>query len=237
MPWDAITSIATVISMVAFILTALYVRAELKALDKDRYLTVTHELFNIWQSKEFMEAQLWLLHRLKETNWPDFVSNHRADLGESAFHRVGSFYDRVGTLVRLGLVNKDEILVTIGPHAIAVWRKIRDLVEEVRRVEHSTLFADFERLLPSCHECYVPELGPEGRVAPFSLRQPSRIALAEAKSRLDRGDPLAFVDVRRADEVKAEPRSLPNAVWLPPEDAAKRLEELRRDREILVYCA
>jgi hypothetical protein len=29
MPWDAITSIATSISMIAFILTSLYVRAEL----------------------------------------------------------------------------------------------------------------------------------------------------------------------------------------------------------------
>jgi hypothetical protein len=237
MPWDAITSIATVISMVAFILTALYVRAELKALDKDRYLAITHELFNIWQSKEFMDAQLWLLHRLKETNWTDFVGNHRADLGESAFHRVGSFYDRVGTLVRLGLVNKDEILVTIGPHAIAVWRKIRGLVQEVRRLEHSTLFADFERLLPSCHECYVPELGPGGGVAPFSLDQPGRIGLAEVKARLERDDPLTVLDVRRAEEVQAEPRALPNAVWLPPEDAVKRSEELPRDKDIIVYCA
>jgi hypothetical protein len=242
MPWDAITSIATVISTVAFILTALYVRAELKALEKDRYLAITSELFSLWESKEFMESQLWLLHRMQESNWTDFVRSHRADLGESAFHRVGSFYDRVGTLVRLRLVNKDEILVTIGPHAIAVWSKIRGLVEEARRIEHSTLFADFERLLPSCRECYVPSLGPEGRVHPFSLSQPAlrqvpRIERAEVKSRLDRGDSLGIVDVRRPEQVDAEPRGLPNAVWLPPENAAKRLDELPRDREIIVYCA
>lgn len=242
MPWDAITSIATVISMVAFILTALYVRAELKALEKDRYLAITNELFSLWESKEFMEAQLWLLHRMQETNWADFVRSHRADLGESAFHRVGSFYDRVGTLVRLRLVNKDEILVTIGPHAIAVWSKIRALVEEARRIEHSTLFADFERLLPSCRECYVPALGPEGQVHPFSLNQPARrqaarIERAEVKTQLDRGAPLGIVDVRRAEQVDAEPRGLPNAIWLPAEDVAKRLDELPRDREWIVYCA
>lgn len=242
MPWDAITSIATVISMIAFILTALYVRAELKALEKDRYLAITSELFSIWQSKEFMEAQLWLLYHMKVANWEDFVRDHRGDLGESAFHRVGAFYNRVGTLVRLDLVNKNEILVAIGPHAIAVWRKIRGLVEEARRIEHSTLFADFERVLPSCLECYVPSLGPQGQVYPFSLTQPARrqaarIELTELKARLARGDSLRLVDVRRRDQVDAEPRGLPNAVWLPPEDVAKRIDELPRDREIIVYCA
>ncbi len=241
MPWDAITSIATVISMIAFVLTALFIRAELKALEKDRYLAVTNELFSIWQSKEFMESQLWLLHRLQETSWPDFVRAHRADVGEAAFHRVGSFYDRVGTLVRLGLVNKDEILVTIGAHAIAVWQKIHGLVEETRRIEHSMLFADFERLLPSCLECYVPALGPEGRVHPFSLMQPKQLSVAhlsqqQVKERLDGGEPAMLLDVRQAAQVDLDPRTLPNAVWLPPEDLAKRMEELPRDRELIVYC-
>lgn len=242
MPWDAITSIATTISMIAFILTALYVRAELKALEKDRYLAVTNELFSIWQSKEFMESQLWLLHRLQEATWSDFVRAHRADVGEAAFHRVGSFYDRVGTLVRLGLVNKDEILVTIGAHAIAVWQKIRGLVEEARRVEQSRLFADFERLLPSCLECYVPVLGPQGQVIPFSLTQPgprpvARISPQEVKERLDRGEPTTLLDVRRAEQVNLDPHTLPNALWLSPEDVANRLEDLPTDRHTIVYCA
>lgn len=242
MPWDAITSIATTISMIAFILTALYVRAELKALEKDRYLAVTNELFSIWQSREFMESQLWLLHRLQEANWPDFVRAHRADVGEAAFHRVGAFYDRVGTLVRLGLVNKDEILVTIGAHAIAVWQKIRGLVEEARRSEQSRLFADFERLLPSCLECYVPVLGPQGERNPFSLTQPEqrlvvRISPQEVKQRLDRGEPTTLLDVRQAAQVDRDPHTLPNALWLPPEDVAKRMGELFPDRHTIVYCA
>lgn len=242
MPWDAITSIATTISMIAFILTALYVRAELKALEKDRYLAVTNELFSIWQSKEFMESQLWLLHRLQEATWPDFVRTHRADVGEAAFHRVGAFYDRVGTLVRLGLVNKDEILVTIGAHAVAVWQKIHGLVEEARRVEQSRLFADFERLLPSCLECYVPVLGPQGQVIPFPLAQPgprpvARINPQEVKERLDRGEPTTLLDVRQAAQVDRDPHTLPNALWLPPEDVAKRVDQLPSDRHTIVYCA
>ncbi len=173
MTWNVITAIATVISTAAYILTAVYIRAELKALDKERYLAVTSELFSLWQSKDFMEAQLWLLHKMDETTWESFVQAHRGDYGECSFHRVGSFYDRVGTLVRMGLIDDKEILSTIGAYAIAVWQKMEPLVQEARRVENSVLFDDFEMLLPSCYECYVPSLGENADVRPFSLSQPA----------------------------------------------------------------
>src|SRR5579862_1613833 len=159
MIWNILTAIATLVSMVAYIVTARYIHDELKGLEKDRYLNVTSELFSVWHTIEFMQAQLWLLHRMQETDWHGFVAAHRADDGEVAFHRVGAFYDRVGTLVRLGLINEQEILPIIGGWAISVWQKIAPLVEEARRIENSTLFSDFERMLPSCYECYVPSLG------------------------------------------------------------------------------
>src|ERR1700722_5064114 len=112
--WTMVTAIATVVSMVAYIITALYIRAELKALDKDRYLTVTSELFKIWMDPEFMKGKSWLFYKMPETDWHEFVLNHRGDYGEMAFQRVGAFYDRIGTLVRLKLINEMEILSTVG---------------------------------------------------------------------------------------------------------------------------
>lgn len=173
MIWTVITAIATLVSMVAYIITVYYLRTELKGLEKDRFLTATNELYTLWQSQDFMQAQLWLLHRLEATTWADFVQAHRGDTGELAFHRVGSFYDRVGTLVRMGLIDEQEVLSTMGGYAIAVWQKIGPLVQEARQIEHSSLFDDFEGLLPACHECYVPALGKNGQVNPFSLSQPN----------------------------------------------------------------
>ena len=128
MLWTIISAIAAVVSTITYILTAIYVRDQLKGQRQDRYLHVTTELFTNWQDREFMEAQLWLVHRLQENDWQGFVAKHRCDYGEIAFNRVGGFYDRVGTLVRLGFVNEQEILTTIGGHAIAVWNKIEPLV-------------------------------------------------------------------------------------------------------------
>jgi hypothetical protein len=238
MVWDALTAIASVVSMIAFVATAIYVRGQLRALEKDRYLEITNQLFAIWQSREFMEAQLWLLHRLEETTWERFVEAHRADTGEEAFHRVGSFYDRVGTLVRLGFVNEKEILSTIGAYAIAVWQKVEPLVTEARRVENSVLFDDFERLLPACHECYVPALGRDAQVTPFSLAQPrDRISVGGLQRRLSRGEPVTLLDVRHPVQHNRDPEMLPGARWIPPDEVEMRFAELPRDREVVAYCA
>lgn len=236
--WNALNAVASTVSMVAFVLTAVYVRAQLKGLEKDRFLTVTNDLFTVWQSSEFMRAQLWLLHALKETTWPEFVATHRGDAGEVAFHRVGAFYDRVGTLVRLNLVNDEQILATVGGHAIAVWQKVEPLVREARAIENSTLFVDFERMLPSCHECYVPALGREGRVNPFSLTQPHATIRPEALAGpLRRGDPPTVLDVRQPSQVQADPRAVPGALLIPPDDLEARLGEVPPGRDIAVYCA
>lgn len=238
MIWSIITAVATLVSMIAYVITALYVRAELRHMDRSRFLQVTNDLFAQWQSREFMEAQLWLLHRLQETTWAEFVEKHRGDAGEAAFHRVGSFYDRVGTLVRLRFVDEKEILSTIGAYAIAVWQKIEPLVREARRIENSVLFDDFERLLPACYECYVPALGEGAKVTPFSIAQPAeRISIDALQKRLRRGDKVTLLDVRNAQQFTQTPATLPNAVHLTLDELPARVQELPRDREVVAYCA
>ena len=222
MYWDAVTSIATTVSMIAFILTAIYIRDELKGQQKDRYLAITSDLYSVWQSRDFMEMQLWLIHRLEETTWKEFVAKHRSDFGEIAFHRVGSFYDRVGTLVRLGFVDDREILSTIGGYAIAVWNKIEPLVLEARGIENSDLFTNFERILPVCRECYVPTLSQDDQGRPIL------------------GRPAGTDDLRGRSQTQARRRGTPDADRCPtsrpgqgrPPNATSCLADSRRpDRQ------
>jgi hypothetical protein len=238
MLWDAIMAVAAVVSMVAYVLTALYIRDQLKGQQKDRYLSVTNDLFTTWQDRDFMEAQLWLIHRLQEADWQSFVAKHRCDYGEIAFHRVGSFYDRVGTLIRLGFVDDREILATIGGYAIAVWNKIGPLVREARAIENSELFRDYERMLPACHACYVPALGTRAAIAPFAIAQPDdgKIDLETLERKLDRSEPLTLLDVRQTAQLDQDRRTLPHAVRIPPDELERRHAELPADREVIAYC-
>lgn len=237
MIWTILTAVATLGSMVAYLVSVYYLRTEIKGLEKDRYLNVTSELFTLWQSREFMQAQFWLMHSMQERTWAEFVTAHRAGAGELAFHRVGSFYDRVGTLVRIGLIDEKEILSTLGGYAISVWLVIGPLVKEARALEHSELFNDFEALIPACYECYVPALGANPTVTPFSLTQvPPTISAQEAQKRLNQPDPPLLLDVRQPSHLEADPRRLPGAVRIAPDEIQTRFQELPRDRGIIAYC-
>jgi len=143
---------------IAFLLSLALVGLQLRRQAEERFVASTQDIFELWVSDDFQRAQQWILYELKETTWRQFAAAHRGDYGERALNMVGAYYNRVGYLVVYHLLgHSDRILLdTIAGPAIATWEKIGRLVEEARLIENSTLFLDFERMLPECYECYVP---------------------------------------------------------------------------------
>lgn len=260
MDWLAINAIASVISAVAFLIGSVVIVFQLRHMAKDRFVAATGSLFEIWESRDFQEAQLWVLHRLQERTWDEFLAKHKGDFGEEAFHQVGAFYNRVGTLTARRLIDKDVMLRTMGGYAIAVWRRIEPLVREARRVEHSNLFEDFERMLPDCFECYTPALSippsvaidadrdfletedeaarrivaPEGKIREEGpLRS---VTPAQLRQMLDRGDPVTVLDVRSRQSYEDARASIPGSVRIAPHEIPARYQEIPRDRIAVAYC-
>lgn len=89
---------------------------------------------------------------MKEHSWETFRARHGGQDGEAAFLRVTGFYNRVGTLINLRLVDARAILRTIGGTACAVWKHVEPLVQDARRDNPGAL-ADFELLVPHCKAC------------------------------------------------------------------------------------
>jgi peroxiredoxin Q/BCP len=156
--WQLAAAIATVVSSVTFAASAIAVVIQLRQTARGHFFSVTSHLFEIWQSPEFQHDQLFLMHKLGRPTWEEFCAGGRGEQAERALHRVGGYYDRVGNLVKHHLINKEEILPTIGGYAVAVWYRIQPLVKEFRLRENAVLFQNYESLLPECHECYVPGL-------------------------------------------------------------------------------
>jgi len=157
MDWTSLTAIATVVSTLVLLAGAIIAVHELDHMARDRYVTVTNTLLEIWESPEFQKAQLWILYELDTSDWEEFVKRYGGKYGEEAIITVGSFYNQIGTLTAENLLPSPHTLLrSIGGYAIAVWDKISPLAEQARRREISELFANYEWLVAAAYRSYKP---------------------------------------------------------------------------------
>lgn len=63
-----------------------------------------------------------------------------------------------------------------------------------------------------------------------------RISPAELKRRLDAGDPLLLLDVRRSEALVRNPMGIASAVPILLDESEPRVPDLPRETEMLAYC-
>ena len=72
---------------------------------------------------------------------------------------------------------------------------------------------------------------------PFALTQaPPTISVKEALKRMKQAAPPLFLDVRQSGHRETEPRRLPGAKIISPDEVKTRFQEIPFDREIIAYC-
>ncbi len=64
----------------------------------------------------------------------------------------------------------------------------------------------------------------------------TRVTAEEVKQRMDRGEPLTFVDSRNSKAWGEAKEQLPGAVRVPADEVEKHLSAIRRDRAVITYC-
>jgi NhaP-type Na+/H+ or K+/H+ antiporter len=70
-----------------------------------------------------------------------------------------------------------------------------------------------------------------------SADQVPRISVERLAQMLRSGDPVTLLDVRRESAVDRTGRRIPGSVRMPVDDLRERLEEIPRDRPIVLWCA
>ena len=63
-----------------------------------------------------------------------------------------------------------------------------------------------------------------------------RSSVDEVRQRLDRGEPVVFLDVRNPQAWASSDVKLPGAIRIPLDELPERAGELPRDRPIVAYC-
>ena len=66
--------------------------------------------------------------------------------------------------------------------------------------------------------------------------EPQRISPAEVKKRLDKGEPIFFIDARNQHDWSASDQKIPGARRIHYSEMMQHLDELPRDRLIVTYC-
>ena len=64
----------------------------------------------------------------------------------------------------------------------------------------------------------------------------SRITAEEVKQMLETGEPLVILDLRHPLDSVSDPRTLPGAIRVLPEEVTSRAGTLPKDEEIILYC-
>ncbi len=240
MEWQIVNTLASVVSALAIVAGTIFVVYQLRQESKDREFAVGSSLFEIWQSRDFQDDQLLLLHKLPVQTWDDFVAMGRGSELERAFRRVAGFYDRVGHLIVTGIIDQNHILPTIGADALAVWQRIEPLVRQARRTENPTLFQCYEAVLPSCIECAAPLLANQKKITSAdslpngkqTTDEVERISVHELKRMIDAGT-VAVLDVN----TKPKAEKIIGALRAEPNELSGWLSILPRDKPVVVYCS
>jgi hypothetical protein len=63
-----------------------------------------------------------------------------------------------------------------------------------------------------------------------------RITPEEVLKRIDAGEAVTVVDLRHPLDFLPDPRVLPNAIRILPEELEQRYQEIPRDHEVVLYC-
>lgn len=64
----------------------------------------------------------------------------------------------------------------------------------------------------------------------------ARITVDEFATRLASGEQFSIIDLRHAMDFEADPEMIPGAIHLPVEQIERRVGEIPREREIILYC-
>jgi len=64
----------------------------------------------------------------------------------------------------------------------------------------------------------------------------TRITVDEVKERLDRGEQFTFIDTRNPIAWAESDKKLPNAIRIPANELEQHLDEIPKDRAVIIYC-
>jgi hypothetical protein len=121
--------IATLGSMLAFWVTALFILYQIRHMTKSRNVEVTMRMFEWAESNRMREAMRWVNSAFDYSAYRNQPEAERSDFPGLLI----AFFEQAGIMIEKRFVNEDVVLDNIGLDAVRVWAKLKPLVEQTRQ--------------------------------------------------------------------------------------------------------
>jgi hypothetical protein len=145
-----IQTVSIAIASASVVAGVIYYALQIRQQTKTRQTDLLMRLYSTWGSNEYLEAlSKFMMTEFKDYN--DYKKKY-APTGFSekpefiALGKIGTFFQGVGVLLRMKIIDISFAGRLFGRSAIYTWEKMKPLVEGYRREEHAEMFADFEYL-------------------------------------------------------------------------------------------
>ena len=139
-----IAAVSVVIAACSVVAASTFYSFQIRNLRRTRKTDLAMRLYATWDSLEFMEA-------FHEIYWAD--TRNLDSLLESLGGRryvgsyVFSFYDQIGALLLLDLIDIEVVDELLGNSTKQIWEKVENIIREIRRsADDPRLYENFEYL-------------------------------------------------------------------------------------------
>jgi hypothetical protein len=123
------TLLATISSMVAFWVTALFILYQIRHMQVARNVEVTMRMFEWAESSRMREAMRWVATKFDAQSYLSQPEDERSDYPDVLI----AFFEQAGIMLQKRFVNEDVVLDHLALNAVANWNRLKPLIEHERR--------------------------------------------------------------------------------------------------------
>jgi hypothetical protein len=154
--------LATVGSMLAFWVTALFILYQIRHMAVTRNVEVTMRMFEWAESNRMREAMRWVNNAFDYAAFRNQPDAERSDFPGLLI----AFFEQAGIMIEKRFVNEDVVLDNLGLDALRVWARLKPLVEQTRQDLDDARFGEHFEFLCRRARAYETRLRQDKRKNP-----------------------------------------------------------------------
>jgi hypothetical protein len=150
--------VAFATSIVALVVSGLLARQQSTMMRHGNELPVLVDLLQEFRSRDFQEAEHYVLNRLAAETDPSSGSTELPVDPRLAVNYVASFFTSLGALVCHRMVDEEIVVAQFGFRARRAWCVLEKYVDRERQIRHDPFYArPFEHLARLVQEGWPPD--------------------------------------------------------------------------------